>query len=84
MSKLTEFLLKETPAADLADLQFCQNKVVLPQKCARLDQNRLQRDPLCMESVVCRREFLAQRRKGTKRCRVPKGFLCAFAPLREK
>jgi hypothetical protein len=28
--------------------------------------------------------FLAQRRKDAKRCRVSKGFLCAFAPLREK
>ncbi|HKG97198.1 MAG TPA: hypothetical protein VKA97_05270, partial [Pyrinomonadaceae bacterium] len=28
--------------------------------------------------------FLAQRRKGAKRYRVSKGFLCAFAPLREK
>src|SRR6185369_13745358 len=28
--------------------------------------------------------FLAQRRKGAKRCRVFGGFLCAFAPLREK
>jgi hypothetical protein len=27
---------------------------------------------------------LAQRRKGAKRYRVSKGFLCAFAPLREK
>ena len=28
--------------------------------------------------------FLAQTRKGAKRCRVFGGFLCAFAPLREK
>src|ERR1041384_6040703 len=27
---------------------------------------------------------LPQRRKGAKRCRVSKDFLCAFAPLREK
>src|SRR5215218_11482499 len=31
-----------------------------------------------------RRRTLAQSRKGAKRCRVSKGFLCAFAPLREK
>ena len=30
------------------------------------------------------RKFLAQRRKGAKRCRVFCGFLCVFAPLREK
>ena len=30
------------------------------------------------------RIFLTQRRKGAKRCRVFGGFLCAFAPLREK
>jgi hypothetical protein len=30
------------------------------------------------------RRFLTQRRKGAKRCRVSKGFLCAFAPLREE
>ena len=30
------------------------------------------------------RRTLAQRRKGAKRYRVSKGFLCAFAPLREK
>ena len=29
------------------------------------------------------RKFLAQRRKGAKRYRVSKKFLCAFAPLRE-
>jgi hypothetical protein len=30
------------------------------------------------------RRSLPQRRKGAKRYRVSKGFLCAFAPLREK
>jgi len=30
------------------------------------------------------RRFLAQSRKGAKRCRVSKGFLCVFAALREK
>src|SRR5829696_9540151 len=30
------------------------------------------------------RRTLAQRRKGAKRYRVSKSFLCAFAPLREK
>jgi alpha-L-arabinofuranosidase len=29
-------------------------------------------------------KFLTQRRKGAKRCRGSNGFLCAFAPLREK
>lgn len=36
------------------------------------------------EKYLLRREFLAQKRKDAKRRRVPKGFLCAFAPLREK
>jgi hypothetical protein len=30
------------------------------------------------------KRLLPQRRKGAKRYRVSKGFLCAFAPLREK
>jgi hypothetical protein len=29
------------------------------------------------------RRYLTQRRKAAKRCRVSKGFLCGFAPLRE-
>jgi hypothetical protein len=31
-----------------------------------------------------RRRFLTQRRKDAKRYRASRGFLCAFAPLREK
>lgn len=31
-----------------------------------------------------RNTVLPQRRKDAKRCRVTKGFLCAFAPLRER
>jgi len=30
-----------------------------------------------------RRRFLTQRRRGAKRCRVSRDFLCVFAPLRE-
>src|SRR6185369_3072027 len=37
----------------------------------------------CRKLPVWRR-LLTQRRKGAKRCRVSKVFLCAFAPLREK
>ena len=36
------------------------------------------------EKYLRQRTFLTQRRKGAKRCRVSRGFLCAFAPLREK
>ena len=36
-----------------------------------------------MTSFIQRR-FLPQSRKGAKRCRVASGFLCVFAPLREK
>src|SRR6185437_1720645 len=35
-------------------------------------------------ATSCWKNVLAQRRKGAKRYRVSKGFLCAFAPLREK
>jgi hypothetical protein len=31
------------------------------------------------ESIFSEGRFFAQRRKGAKRCRVSKGFLCAFA-----
>jgi len=39
------------------------------------------------ERSTPRAAFLSEEyfsRKGAKRYRVPKGFLCAFAPLREK
>ena len=36
------------------------------------------------EKHLRQRTFLAQRRKGAKRCRVSMDFLCTFAPLREK
>src|ERR1051325_11645462 len=35
-------------------------------------------------SWIVKKNILAQRRKGAKRCRVSKSFLCALAPLREK
>src|SRR5215208_4904783 len=38
---------------------------------------------LCTKVPLATRS-LTQRRKAAKRCRVSKGFLCAFAPLREK
>src|ERR1051325_4409637 len=35
-------------------------------------------------SWIVKKNILAQRRKGAKRCRVSKSFLCALAALREK
>jgi len=34
--------------------------------------------------LCLRKRSFAQSRKGAKRCRASKGFLCAFAPLRER
>ena len=52
-----------------------------------IDNGRTQSEAAQSEGWVkigTSRNFLAQRRKDAKRCRVSKGFLCAFAPLRER
>jgi hypothetical protein len=40
-------------------------------------------DPCRAVSVLRPYQGLTQRRKGAKKSRLPKAFLCAFAPLRE-
>jgi len=54
--------------------------------CASLENRRMWRFCRSGQFVTpeSSRIFLPQRRKGAKRCRISKVFLCAFAPLREK
>jgi len=61
---------------------------ILPQKSTQVTKPKLDTLGLLYlfrsTKLPHRKTFLAQRRKGAKRYRVSKDFLCVFAPLREK